>query len=327
MRHVWFGAGTLCLLLSAVSFFLPRRPQPRADPQSTSTVISPPPQELIKEPVKLEDVPPPPPLPHQTPEPNPEPPVAKQQLPVQTPSAGLYLQVLSLPNAEAQTLAENLSANGFSPLLAPGPSERLVRVLIPARDIEDAAIKKTQLASHGYADAFPKRYEDVTPVVPRAPAMTAPDNIIVRISKKCDLAPSAEERERMGCWAKSSEEPDSVVFYETDSKMRQIVEACALKTISDEERRQMKCEQALIHANLYQFLRVQCSPGVDSARWDCDYVARNRAENMRELLRKRREQLELIRICQITFRLEKRKELGCPPPDWPSTTKQQESNH
>ena len=86
------------------------------------------------------------------------PPVASQG--IREPQPGqLYVQVLAVPRAEADVLADVLRKKGMATMVAAGPNERLFRVLVgPVRDAADAAKVKGDLEQAGFKDAFPKRY-------------------------------------------------------------------------------------------------------------------------------------------------------------------------
>lgn len=81
------------------------------------------------------------------------------QLTVIQPAVGqMYLQVLAVAKAEAEVLAEVLAKKGFRALVAPGPNERVFRVLVgPAKDSGDASRLKKDLESAGFKP-FVKKY-------------------------------------------------------------------------------------------------------------------------------------------------------------------------
>jgi cell division septation protein DedD len=71
----------------------------------------------------------------------------------------LYVQVLAVPRAEADVLADVLRKKGMATLVAAGPNERLFRVLVgPVKDAAEAVKVKSDLEQAGFRDAFPKRY-------------------------------------------------------------------------------------------------------------------------------------------------------------------------
>jgi cell division protein FtsN len=78
---------------------------------------------------------------------------------VTQPAAGqTYLQVLAVAKAEADVLAEVLAKKGFRALVAPGPNEKVYRVLVgPAKDANDAGKLKTDLEAAGFKP-FIKKY-------------------------------------------------------------------------------------------------------------------------------------------------------------------------
>jgi len=89
-----------------------------------------------------------------TPKPIELPPVTVTQ-----PSAGqVYLQVLAVAKPEADVLAEVLVKKGFHALVAPGPNDKVYRVLVgPAKDVSDAAKLKGYLQAAGFKP-FIKKY-------------------------------------------------------------------------------------------------------------------------------------------------------------------------
>jgi cell division septation protein DedD len=91
-----------------------------------------------------------------TPKPIEIPPVTVSQ-----PQAGqTYVQVTAVGKAEADVLAEVLARNGFRTLVAPGPSDKLFRVLAgPARDIDELTKLKADLeAATGLKNTFVRKY-------------------------------------------------------------------------------------------------------------------------------------------------------------------------
>jgi cell division septation protein DedD len=69
-----------------------------------------------------------------------------------------YLQVLAVAKSEAEVLAEVLAKKGFRALVAPGPNDRVFRVLVgPARDTNDAAKLRADLEAAGFKP-FVKKY-------------------------------------------------------------------------------------------------------------------------------------------------------------------------
>jgi cell division septation protein DedD len=71
----------------------------------------------------------------------------------------IYIQVLALGKPEAELLAEVLTKKGFNAIVAPGPNERLFRVLVgPAKDAGDAGKIKGDLEQAGFKQAFPKKF-------------------------------------------------------------------------------------------------------------------------------------------------------------------------
>ena len=78
---------------------------------------------------------------------------------VTQPSVGqVYLQVLAVAKPEADVLAEVLVKKGFHALVAPGPNDRVYRVLVgPAKDVNDANKLKGDLQAAGFKP-FIKKY-------------------------------------------------------------------------------------------------------------------------------------------------------------------------
>ncbi len=79
---------------------------------------------------------------------------------VTEPVAGqIYVQVLALGKPEAEVLAEVLAKKGFHATVAPGPNDRLFRVLVgPVKDAGDAGKIKGDLEQAGFKGAFPKKF-------------------------------------------------------------------------------------------------------------------------------------------------------------------------
>jgi cell division protein FtsN len=69
-----------------------------------------------------------------------------------------YLQVLAVAKPEAEVLAEVLAKKGFRALVAPGPNDRVFRVLVgPAKDATDTGRLKSDLEAAGFKP-FVKKY-------------------------------------------------------------------------------------------------------------------------------------------------------------------------
>jgi len=69
-----------------------------------------------------------------------------------------YLQVLAVAKPEAEVLAEVLAKKGFRALVAPGPNDKVFRVLVgPAKDASDTGRLKTDLEAAGFKP-FVKKY-------------------------------------------------------------------------------------------------------------------------------------------------------------------------
>ena len=79
---------------------------------------------------------------------------------ISTPVPGeTYLQVLAVARPEAEVLAEVLIKKGFRAVVAPGPNEKLFRVLVgPASDTAQLGRLKGDLELAGFKGAFPKKY-------------------------------------------------------------------------------------------------------------------------------------------------------------------------
>jgi cell division septation protein DedD len=77
-----------------------------------------------------------------------------------TPQPGdLYVQVLALAKPEAEVLVDVLSKKGFRAVVAPGPNDRLFRVLVgPAKDAEELTKLRNDVEAAGFKGAFPKKY-------------------------------------------------------------------------------------------------------------------------------------------------------------------------
>jgi cell division septation protein DedD len=89
----------------------------------------------------------------------PQKPIEIPAVTVTQPAAGqTYLQVLAVAKAEADVLAEVLAKKGFRALVAPGPNDKVYRVLVgPAKDANDAGKLKTDLEAAGFKP-FIKKY-------------------------------------------------------------------------------------------------------------------------------------------------------------------------
>jgi cell division protein FtsN len=69
-----------------------------------------------------------------------------------------YLQVVAAAKPEAEVLAEILAKKGFRAFVAPGPNERVFRVLVgPTKDAADLSKLKTDLEAAG-VKPFVKKY-------------------------------------------------------------------------------------------------------------------------------------------------------------------------
>jgi cell division septation protein DedD len=81
------------------------------------------------------------------------------QVTVIQPQVGqIYMQVLAVAKSEAEVLAEVLAKKGFRALVAPGPNDKVFRVLVgPAKDVADASKLKTDLEAAGFKP-FLKKY-------------------------------------------------------------------------------------------------------------------------------------------------------------------------
>ncbi|HYZ83057.1 MAG TPA: SPOR domain-containing protein [Bryobacteraceae bacterium] len=79
---------------------------------------------------------------------------------VVTPQPGeMYVQVLALAKPEAEVLVDVLSKKGFRAVVAPGPNDRLFRVLVgPAADQNELAKLRNEVEAAGFKGAFPKKY-------------------------------------------------------------------------------------------------------------------------------------------------------------------------
>jgi cell division septation protein DedD len=108
-------------------------------------------------PVEDAHVPPPPPVvePEPAPAPPPEPPLFGQ--PIQ---GVIYIQMGAVEKGIAEIFAEGLRKRGFASFVAPGPNERIFRVLIgPFRSQEEYQASKASLDGMGLA-TFARRYQE-----------------------------------------------------------------------------------------------------------------------------------------------------------------------
>lgn len=100
-----------------------------------------------------------------SPEPKPEP-LREASIPVAAaggllmPQPGeMYVQVLALAKPEAEVLVDVLAKKGFRASVAPGPNDRLFRVLVgPARDNVELAKLRNDVEAAGFKGAFTKKY-------------------------------------------------------------------------------------------------------------------------------------------------------------------------
>lgn len=95
-----------------------------------------------------------------------EAPVAAAPKPIELPAVTvtqpqvgqMYLQVLAVAKPEAEVLAEVLGKKGFRAMVAPGPNDKIFRVLVgPAKDVNEAGKLKTDLEAAGFKP-FLKKY-------------------------------------------------------------------------------------------------------------------------------------------------------------------------
>lgn len=78
---------------------------------------------------------------------------------VTMPQAGAtYVQVLAVPKPEAEVLVEVLGKKGLRAIIAPGPNDRLFRVLVGPVTDEEVPNVRTSLAEAGFKGAFPRKY-------------------------------------------------------------------------------------------------------------------------------------------------------------------------
>ncbi|MBC7925317.1 MAG: SPOR domain-containing protein, partial [Bryobacteraceae bacterium] len=69
-----------------------------------------------------------------------------------------WLQVSAVGRPEAELLVDVLVKKGFRAIIAPGPSEKLFRVLVgPARDDAEVVRTRTELEQSGFRP-IPRRY-------------------------------------------------------------------------------------------------------------------------------------------------------------------------
>jgi len=71
----------------------------------------------------------------------------------------VYVQVMAVAKPEAEVLAEVLAKKGFKAMVAPGPNEKVFRVLVgPAKDLSDAGKIKGDLEQAGFKLAIVKKF-------------------------------------------------------------------------------------------------------------------------------------------------------------------------
>jgi cell division septation protein DedD len=71
----------------------------------------------------------------------------------------IYIQVLAVAKPEAEVLVDVLAKKGFHAMVAPGPNEKIYRVLVgPAKDASDAGKLKGDLEQAGFKLAFAKKF-------------------------------------------------------------------------------------------------------------------------------------------------------------------------
>lgn len=101
--------------------------------------------------------PPPEPKTSEPPKPKPVAPVATGS--VSTPVAGTYVQVVAVDLEGAKSWVGTLRGKSFNAIVAPGPNEKLYRVLIgPIKDKEALGQTKIDLEKLGVKGAFVKKY-------------------------------------------------------------------------------------------------------------------------------------------------------------------------
>ena len=77
---------------------------------------------------------------------------------MRAPQPGSYLQVGAVDLAAAETMVETIKRHGLAAVVAPGPSERIFRVVVgPLDSVEMAAQARAALVEKGY-QTFPRRY-------------------------------------------------------------------------------------------------------------------------------------------------------------------------
>jgi cell division septation protein DedD len=70
-----------------------------------------------------------------------------------------FIQVRAMSKDEAEVLATVLARKGMHTVVAPGPNEKIFRVLVgPAKDAADLGRMKGDLEQAGFKDAFVKKY-------------------------------------------------------------------------------------------------------------------------------------------------------------------------
>ncbi len=90
----------------------------------------------------------------------PEPVQAANSSRIVEPTAGqIFLQVLAVARPDAELTVETLGKKGFHAVIAPGPSEKLFRVLVgPLKDQADVAKTRTALEGVGFRSPIVRRY-------------------------------------------------------------------------------------------------------------------------------------------------------------------------
>lgn len=125
------------------------------DPAKTATPATP----GDTTPTPTTSTPPPGVAPHETaPKPVETPAVAQGGVVIPQPGE-MYVQVLALAKPEAEVLVDVLGKKGFRAIVAPGPNERVFRVLVgPAKDTAEINKLRNDVEAAGFKGAFPKKY-------------------------------------------------------------------------------------------------------------------------------------------------------------------------
>ena len=136
----------------------PPKPEPTRDPEPVKPIEPPKVETKKPEPPKIESKKPEPPKVETK---KPEPVKATPPPPVRTgePTPGTYLQVAAVDKAGGEAIAATLRKKNFPAMVAPGPSEKLWRVLVGPLSGADAVSKsRMDLEGIGFKGPIVKKY-------------------------------------------------------------------------------------------------------------------------------------------------------------------------